>query len=81
MKALADQIAEIGAVEVYGRVATVRGLLVEVAGPVNAMPIGARILVETAPDRTIPCEVVGFVSGRALLMPFSDLEGVRRGCR
>jgi flagellum-specific ATP synthase len=81
MKALADQIAEIGAVEIYGRVATVRGLLVEVAGPVNAMPIGARVLVETAPERTIPCEVVGFVSGRALLMPFSDLEGVRRGCR
>ncbi|WP_058124857.1 flagellar protein export ATPase FliI [Blastochloris viridis] len=81
MKTLADQIAEIGAVEIYGRVATVRGLLVEVAGPVNAMPIGARISVETAPDRTIPCEVVGFVSGRALLMPFSDLEGVRRGCR
>ena len=81
IKALAEQIGELGAVEVYGRVATVRGLLVEVAGPLNAMPIGARILIETAPERTIPCEVVGFSGARALLMPFSDLEGVRRGCR
>jgi len=29
----------------------------------------------------IPCEVVGFSGGHALLMPFAPLERVRRGCR
>jgi flagellum-specific ATP synthase len=39
------------------------------------------VLIETGPDRRIPCEVVGFSNANALLMPFAALEGVRRGCR
>ncbi len=81
MKALAEQIGELDAVEIYGRVVGVRGLMVEVAGPIHAMSVGARVLVETAPGRLIACEVVGFTGAQALLLPFSDLEGVRRGCR
>ncbi|MEI8145300.1 MAG: flagellar protein export ATPase FliI, partial [Alphaproteobacteria bacterium] len=65
---------------VYGRVAGVRGLMVEAAGPIHAMSVGARVTVETG-SRPIPCEVVGFEGDRALLMPFAGLEGVRRGCR
>jgi flagellum-specific ATP synthase len=49
VKALAEQIAELDAAEVYGRVVAVRGLMVEVAGPIHAMPVGARVLIETAP--------------------------------
>jgi flagellum-specific ATP synthase len=81
MKALAEQIAELDGAEVYGRVIGVRGLMVEVAGPIHAMPVGARVLVETGKGRAIPCEVVGFSNSNALLMPFAVLEGVRRGCR
>jgi flagellum-specific ATP synthase len=81
MKALAEQINEIDGPEIYGRVAAVRGLLVEVGGPVHAMPVGARVSIETARDRIVPCEVVGFADDNALLMPFGPLEGVRRGCR
>ena len=55
--------------------------MVEVAGPLHAMSVGARVVVETARRRPIPCEVVGFSGGNALLMPFAPLEGVRRGCR
>jgi flagellum-specific ATP synthase len=80
MKALAEQINEIDGVEVYGRVVGVRGLMVEVAGPIHAMSVGARVVVES-PAMPIPCEVVGFAGGNALLMPFAPLEGVRRGCR
>jgi flagellum-specific ATP synthase len=79
MKALAEQIAELDSVEIYGRVVGVRGLLVEVAGPIHAMPVGARVAIETGRD--IACEVVGFSGSNALLMPFGPLEGVRRGCR
>jgi flagellum-specific ATP synthase len=81
MKALAEQIADIDAVNIYGRVVGVRGLMVEVAGPIHAMSVGARVVVETSPDRSIPCEVIGFAGANAVLMPFGNLDGVRRGCR
>jgi flagellum-specific ATP synthase len=80
MKALAEQINELDGIQIYGRVVGVRGLMVEVAGPLHAMSVGARVVVETS-AKTIPCEVVGFSGGNALLMPFAPLEGVRRGCR
>jgi flagellum-specific ATP synthase len=80
VKALADQIDELDAAEIYGRVVGVRGLMVEVAGSLHAMSVGARVTIE-AGGRLIPCEVVGFSGANALLMPFAALEGVRRGCR
>ncbi|MFZ3354062.1 MAG: flagellar protein export ATPase FliI [Xanthobacteraceae bacterium] len=80
MKALAEQINELDGVEIYGRVVGVRGLMVEVAGPLYVMSVGARVVIETV-ENSIPCEVVGFTGQNALLMPFAPLEGVRRGCR
>jgi len=81
MKALAEQIGDIDGVEVYGRVVGVRGLMVEIAGPLHAMSVGARLNVESGLGKLIPCEVVGFSGGHALAMPFASLDGVRRGCR
>jgi flagellum-specific ATP synthase len=81
MKALAEQIAELDGIEVYGRVVGVRGLMVEVAGPIQSMSVGAKVTIETGPSRTIAGEVVGFAGNNALLMPFGELDGVRRGCR
>jgi len=85
MKALAEQVGELDGVETYGRVVGVRGLMVEVAGPIHAMSVGARVVIETGKaipsEKAIPCEVVGFSGANALLMPFAVLEGVRRGCR
>ena len=80
MKALAEQINELDGVEIYGRVVGVRGLMVEVAGPLHVMSVGARRDGRSA-RQDIPCEVVGFPAANALLMPFGALEGVRRGCR
>src|SRR5262245_53949260 len=79
MKALAEQISDLDGVEVYGRVVGVRGLMVDVAGPIHAMWVGARVVIETG--KPFPCEVVGFTGANALLMPFAALEGVRRGGR
>jgi len=81
VKTLAEQIEELDSAEVYGRVQGVRGLMVEVAGPVHAMSVGARVIIEAGPGHHIPCEVVGFSGNNALLLPFAVLEGVRRGCR
>ena len=47
MKALAEQIVDLDGVEIYGRVVGVRGLMVEVAGPIHAMSVGARLTIET----------------------------------
>ena len=55
--------------------------MVEIAGPIHAMSVGARIIVETGGARFIPCEVIGFSGDNAVVMPFAGLEGVRRGCR
>lgn len=81
MKALAEQISDLDCVNTYGRVVGVRGLMVEVAGPIHAMSVGARVMIETGSGRDIACEVVGFSGDNAVLMPFAALEGVRRGCR
>ena len=79
MKALAEQIDELDGVEIYGRVVGVRGLMVEVAGPIHAMSVGARLMIETAAGD--PLRGGGFFRRHALVMPFAALDGVRRGCR
>src|SRR6188472_2163194 len=81
MKALAEQIGDIDGVNIYGRVVGVRGLMVEIAGPIHAMSVGARIVIDTGGSRPIPAEVIGFSGNNAVVMPFAGLEGVRRGCR
>src|SRR6201994_3662586 len=81
MKALAEQIGDIDGINIYGRVVGVRGLMVEIAGPIHAMSVGARIVIDTGGNRFIPCEVIGFSGNNAVVMPFAGLEGVRRGCR
>ena len=81
MKALAEQIGDIDGVNIYGRVVGVRGLMVEIAGPIHAMSVGARIVIETGGNRFIPAEVISFSGSNAVVMPFGGLDGVRRGCR
>src|ERR1700749_5080934 len=81
MKALAEQITDLDGVNIYGRVVGVRGLMVEIAGPIHAMSVGARIVIETGGNRFIPAEVIGFQGNNAVVMPFDSLDGVRRGCR
>src|SRR3954465_12585621 len=81
MKALAEQIGDIDGVNIYGRVVGVRGLMVEIAGPIHAMSVGARIVIETGGNPVIPAGGLGFFGSNAVVMPFGGLDGVRRGCR
>lgn len=80
LSTLATMIGELDATSVYGRVTAVRGLLVEVSGPIAAMSLGGRVGIEIAPGVRVPCEVIGFSGEKALVMPFGGLDGVRRGC-
>jgi flagellum-specific ATP synthase len=81
MNALAEQIGDIDGVNIYGRVVGVRGQMVEIAGPIHAMSVGARIVIDTGGGRFISAEVIGFSGSNAVVMPFGGLDGVRRGCR
>ena len=66
---------------VYGRVTGIVGLLVEVAGVEDRLSIGDYCRIRGRDGRRLTCEVVGFRDGRALVMPFGNLEGVGLGCR
>lgn len=77
-------VSDASPVEIFGRVCGVRGLLVEVAGPLHEMNVGTRLSIESAQvhgdQDNVLCEVVGFEGEHAICLPFSSLEGVRLGC-
>jgi flagellum-specific ATP synthase len=66
---------------IYGSVTKIMGLVVEVTGIADRLYIGATVLLCPRDGRKIPCEVVGFRDGIALIMPFGTLEGIGLGCK
>ena len=79
-RSLIAEISALPSLRYYGRVTGILGLLVEVGGIEQRLSIGSRCLIH-APGRQVPCEVVGFREGRALLMPFGRLDGVGLGAK
>ncbi len=67
--------------EIYARVTKVLGLLVEIAGFGTNLSVGSLCYLRPPDKPQVPCEVVGFRDGHALLMPFGTLEGVGLGCK
>ena len=78
MEVLIDTVAGVPRLTRFGRVARMEGLLVEVTG---AIGLGGRLPIAGVEGSETPCEVVGFRDGRALAMPFGQLEGVSLGAR
>lgn len=81
MKALISAIDAIDDVEVFGRVKSVQGLLIEIVGPVRELRVGGRVIIETSNGGQLPSEIIGFKDGHALCLPFGQLAGVRLGCK
>jgi flagellum-specific ATP synthase len=81
MKALISAIDAIDDVEVFGRVKSVQGLLIEVVGPVRELRVGGRVMIEGSEGGTLAAEIIGFRDGHALCLPFGELSGVRLGCK
>lgn len=77
---LATMLEGLDSMTIYGRVTAVRGLLVEISGPIGAMSLGGRLQIEISPGTRVPCEVIGFSGEKALVMPYGGLDGMRRGC-
>lgn len=78
---LLNLIEEEQSAQVFGRVLGVRGLMIEIAGPLSQMDIGSRVMIEAGALASVPCEIIGFEQNAALAMPFGQLNGVRRGAR
>src|ERR1700761_3858148 len=78
--ALLSDIERIPELRRYGRIDGVQGLLVEAGGIGNSLSVGDRCRVEGGPPEVF-FPGVGFRPGKALLMPFSSLEGLGLGCR
>jgi flagellum-specific ATP synthase len=78
---LIDEFDRLSEYRLYGRVAGVLGLLVEVAGLDQALAIGTRCNLVARGGKEVSCEAIGFRQGRALLMPFGTLDGVGLGCK
>src|ERR1700735_4542862 len=65
----------------FGRVARIEGLAVEVTGAQGAVSLGGQCRINIGNNKKIPCEVVGFRDGRALVMPLGPLDGITLGPR
>ncbi|MCB1721546.1 MAG: flagellar protein export ATPase FliI [Alphaproteobacteria bacterium] len=85
MDRLAEQmdarIKGLAQTETYGEVTKILGLLVEIAGFGAGLSIGAHVHLRPNKNLNVPCEVVGFKDGHALLMPFGTLDGIGLGCK
>jgi flagellum-specific ATP synthase len=81
MRALLKEIEAIPTLTRFGRVARIEGLAVEVTGAQGAVSLGGQCRISIGNRKTIPCEVVGFRDGRALVMPLGSLDGITLGAR
>jgi flagellum-specific ATP synthase len=79
MESLISAVEKVDPFEVYGQVASVNGLLIEVRGGLSRLPIGGRVEIARGEAAPLIAEVVGFREDRALLMPFGPVEGVAPG--
>ena len=80
-RTLLPEIDRVPSQRLYGRVTAVQGMLVEAGGVQRSLSLGDVCRIQARGGRSVPCEVVGFRNGKALLMPFSALDGVGLNCR
>ncbi len=79
LAAVANDIEQVSDLTVYGRVAAVVGLSVEVEGLHRHVCVGDHCSLISRDGRKIPAEVVGARDRLVLAMPFGDLDGVGLG--
>lgn len=81
LRHLREELERLPSHTVFGSVSAVLGMMVEVGGAHRSLSIGDRCQLVTRQGRRVPCEVVGFRSERALVMPFGTLDGIGIGCK
>ncbi len=81
IQTLIDELDRIPEYQLYGRVTSVLGMLIEVAGLERVLSIGERCDIVARGGQRVAGEVIGFRKGRALLLPFGTLDGIGLGCK
>ncbi len=81
MEGLKQELSSLQDTIIYGRVKAVRGVMIEIAGPLTSFSIGSRLKIERERQEPIMVEIVGFEKTTALAMPFSNLEGIAMGAK
>jgi flagellum-specific ATP synthase len=81
MRGLLSDIEAVPTLTRFGRVARIEGLAVEITGAQGAVSLGGQCRITIGNNKKIPCEVVGFRDGRALVMPLGSLDGISLGAR
>ena len=76
-----NEVERLPEYRIFGRVAAIVGLLVEVEGAEESLSIGDHCRIVGRNGRLVTCEVVGFRQARALLLPFDSMDGIGLGCR
>jgi flagellum-specific ATP synthase len=79
MQVVAEHIDRILPVALTGSVAKIVGLTVSVAG--FPAPLGSTCRIQHGSGNSIQADVIGFHGDETLLLPYSQLAGVRRGNR
>lgn len=79
MLALEDHLRSILPIRLTGRVTKIVGLTLSVSG--FPAPLGAIAKLESETGSILEAEVIGFAGEETLLLPYGDLNGVRRGTR
>lgn len=74
-----SEIDRIPTERVYGRVTTIRGNMIEVAGVNRHLFVGAQCRTRSRDGRRVVCEAVGFLPNTALLMAYDAIDGIGVG--
>ncbi len=77
MTITADQISQILPIGITGRVTKLVGLTAAVSD--FPAPLGAMVHLERDHGEPVSAEVVGFSGEETLLLPYGDMQGIRRG--
>ena len=75
---LVDLVGLTEPITLYGKVRDVVGLVIESAGP-SEVALGELCMIGDPQGEHIAAEVIGFRGERVLLMPLSEIEGIRPG--
>lgn len=80
MEPLIRQIEKLKSTQAFGRVAAIKGLVLEISGPIGLLAIGEQVRVMlAAPAKPLMCEVIGFHAKLAICLAYGPLTGVRPG--
>ncbi len=79
MTITAEQISQVLPYSITGSVTKLVGLTAAVSH--FPVPVGAIVQLERGQGAPISAEVVGFSGDETLLLPYGDLQGIRRGTR